>query len=150
MNSNENSASIRIMRADDADDIKDIYECITQKKTTDEDFRRLVQMEISRGEDCACFVLELNGKIAGFMITHILAFGFGMERSAWLATVGIHPKFMGRGFGAQLAREALQFCRSKGIHHLYTSVQWDSTDMLSFFKKLGFGRSDFINLSKTL
>jgi hypothetical protein len=29
-------------------------------------------------------------------------------------------------------------------------VRWDSTDMLSFFKTLGFDRSNFINLRKVL
>ncbi|PIP35560.1 MAG: GNAT family N-acetyltransferase, partial [Desulfobacterales bacterium CG23_combo_of_CG06-09_8_20_14_all_52_9] len=38
----------------------------------------------------------------------------------------------------------------EGIHNVHTSVQWDSTDLLSFFKTLGFNRSNFINLSKTL
>ena len=38
----------------------------------------------------------------------------------------------------------------KDIKHIYTSVRWDATDMLSFFKTMGFDRSDFINLRKGL
>ena len=38
----------------------------------------------------------------------------------------------------------------KSNKDIYTSVRWDSTDLLSFFKTLGFQRSDFINLHKSL
>jgi len=34
--------------------------------------------------------------------------------------------------------------------NVFTLVRWDSADMLSFFKTLGFDRSNFINLRKTL
>ncbi|RPJ10835.1 MAG: GNAT family N-acetyltransferase, partial [Desulfobacteraceae bacterium] len=40
--------------------------------------------------------------------------------------------------------------REKGIKDVYTSVRWDSVDLLSFFKTLGFDRSNFINLKKSL
>jgi len=36
------------------------------------------------------------------------------------------------------------------VKKIYTSVRWDSTDLLSFFKAVGFERSDFINLRKDL
>ena len=38
----------------------------------------------------------------------------------------------------------------KSNKDIYTSVRWDSTDLLSFFKTLGFQRSDFISLHKSL
>jgi ribosomal protein S18 acetylase RimI-like enzyme len=57
---------------------------------------------------------------------------------------------MGRGIGASLAEEIFKFYRSKGIENVYTSVRWDSTDLLSFFKTLGFDRSNFINLRKII
>ncbi len=150
MDSSRNKASIRRMRAEDADSIKIIYDDIVQKETTTEDFRRLVQAELSRGEDSACFVSELDGKIVGFMISYVLTFGFGVEKSAWLATLGVHPNYMGHGIGADLAAKIFQFYASRGIKNIYTSVQWDSTDLLSFFKTQGFTRSDFINLTRTL
>jgi ribosomal protein S18 acetylase RimI-like enzyme len=57
---------------------------------------------------------------------------------------------MGQGIGAQLSREVFKFYRAEGVHNVYTSVRWDSTDLLSFFKTLGFDRSNFINLRKML
>ncbi|MFO7600874.1 MAG: GNAT family N-acetyltransferase, partial [Candidatus Desulfacyla sp.] len=69
---------------------------------------------------------------------------------AWIATLGVDPKFMGQGIGKKLAEAILAVYREKGINDIYTTVRWDSVDLLSFFKTLGFDRSNFINLRKDL
>ena len=72
------------------------------------------------------------------------------KRIAWIATLGVDPNYMGQGIGAGLAEETFSYYKSKGIENVYTSVRWDSADMLSFFKTLGFDRSNFINLRKVV
>lgn len=139
---------IRRLRNDDAGEVGRIYTAIT-RKPVGVDFKRIVADHAER-EDSACFVAEIGGKVAGFMITYILTAGFGMSESAWIATMGVSPDQMGQGIGAALAEETFAFYRSRGIENVYTSVRWDSTDMLSFFKTLGFDRSNFINLRKVL
>lgn len=139
---------IRRLKPSDADEIGRIYGAITQKSVR-ADFKKLVEEHALRTED-ACFVAELDGQVAGFMVSYIMTLGFGIEKSAWIATLGVNPKYMGQGIGAQLAREVFKFYRGEGIHNVYTSVRWDSTDLLSFFKTLGFDRSNFINLRKVL
>jgi ribosomal protein S18 acetylase RimI-like enzyme len=62
----------------------------------------------------------------------------------------VDPKFMGQGIGKKLAEEIFRVYQEKGIQDIFTSVRWDSADLLSFFKTLGFDRSDFINLKKQL
>jgi len=57
---------------------------------------------------------------------------------------------MGQGIGRSLAKRIFKVYKEKGVTHVFTSVSWDSTDLLSFFKTLGFDRSNFINLRKTL
>jgi len=64
--------------------------------------------------------------------------------------MGVEPKYMGKQIGARLAREIFEFYKAQGVTNLYTAVQWDATDLVSFFKTLGFHRSDFINLEKSL
>jgi N-acetylglutamate synthase-like GNAT family acetyltransferase len=150
MNTDEICVSIRKMRLDDIDDIKRIYELIT-KKALQEDFRELVENPCEkRVPGSNCFVAEFEGKVVGFMISFVMAFSFGMEKSAWIATMGVEPKHMGKQIGARLARETFAFYKAQGINNLNTSVQWDATDVVSFFKTLGFHRSDFINLEKSL
>jgi ribosomal protein S18 acetylase RimI-like enzyme len=139
---------IRKLVKEDAGDIDRIYAAITRKPVS-ADFKRVVADHADR-EDSACFVAEIDGKLVGFMISYILTAGFGMTQSAWIPTLGVSPDQMGQGIGAALAQEIFAFYRSRGIENVYTSVRWDSTDMLSFFKTLGFDRSNFINLRKVL
>ena len=139
---------IRRLKTVDADDISKIYSAITQKSVKT-DFKKLIEKHAQRDED-ACFVAELDGNVVGFMISYILTLGFGIEKSAWIATLGVDSRFMGKGIGKRLAEEILAVYREKGIKHIFTSVRWDSVDLLSFFKTLGFDRSSFINLRKEL
>lgn len=139
---------IRELEAADVDDIADIYASIV-RKPVNVDFKALIEKH-ARSENDICFVAELDDRVVGFMISYILTFGFGIEKSAWIATLGVDPEFMGQGLGDQLAREIFKLYQQMGISRVYTSVRWDSTDLLSFFKTLGFDRSKFINLKKEL
>jgi len=139
---------IRHLQKNDADDITRIYADITMKPV-DPDFKRVVEEHAQR-EDQACFVAEQDGTVVGFMISYILTAGFGMPKSAWIATLGVDPNCMGRSIGASLAKEIMKHYQAQGVENVYTSVRWDSTDLLSFFKTLGFDRSNFINLRKVL
>jgi len=142
------NVQIRNLQKNDADEISRIYAAITMKPA-DPDFKRVVEEHAQRDHE-ACFVAELKGKVVGFMISYILTAGFGMPKSAWIATLGVDPSFMGQGIGETLAEEILNHYKAQGVENVYTSVRWDSTDLLSFFKTLGFDRSNFINLRKVL
>ncbi|MGD9975897.1 MAG: N-acetyltransferase family protein [Desulfatirhabdiaceae bacterium] len=139
---------IRRLKPEDADDIKGISAAITSLPT-DYDFNRMIEEQALRSED-ASFVAEIEGKVVGYIITSIFSGLFGIKRSAWLSLIGVHPRYMGRRIGERLAEEGFRFCKEQGIKDIYTSVRWDSTDLLSFFKTLGFDRSNFINLRKIL
>ena len=139
---------IRRLEARDADDISRIQEAIT-KQPVAIDYRTVVEAE-ARKEDRVSFVAELDGKVVGYMVTYIMYGGFGLEKSAWVGLFGVDPRYMGRGIGKMLAREVFDVFRKIDVRNVFTSVKWDSTDLLSFFKTLGFRRCDFINLEKTL
>ena len=139
---------IRRLKKEDAAEISRIYASITMKPVS-ADFKRVVEEHSQRAMD-ACFVAEFKETVVGFMISYILTAGFGEAKSAWIATFGVDPNYMGQGIGASLAKEIFKFYRAEGIENVYTSVRWDSTDLLSFFKTLGFDRSNFINLRKII
>jgi len=139
---------IRKIKAEDASDIGSIQAAIT-KSSTNIDFRQIIEDQVRKDED-ASFVAEIGGKVVGYMISYIVFGGFGLEKTAWIATLGVDPKYMGRGIGKRLAEEILRVYREKGVNYIFTSVRWDSVDLLSFFKTLGFDRSNFINLRKEL
>ena len=150
MNGNGISVSIRKMRLDDIEVFERIYTVIT-KKSLQVDFTQFVGDPLQqRATESVCFVAELEGKVVGFMISHVMTLSFGMEKSAWIASMGVEPKHMGQQIGARLAAEIFEFYKAQGITSIYTSAHWDATDVVSFFKTLGFHRSDFINLEKSL
>ena len=139
---------IRKIKTEDADQISRIQASITQT-SVNIDFRKIVDDRVKNVEEAA-FVAEFEGEVVGYMISYILLGGFGIEKSAWIAMFGVDPKFMGQGIGKKLAEVVFEFYSRKGINNIHTSVMWDSTDLLSFFKTLGFDRSEFINLRKEL
>jgi len=140
--------TVRIRKIDsaDADDINSIYASIIRKPVGGE-FNALIDKH-ARNESDICFVAELDGRVVGFMISYILTFSFGIEKSAWIAAVGVDPDFMGRGIGERLFNEISRIYKNMGINRIYTTVTWDSSDLLSFFKSLGFDRSEFVNLRR--
>jgi ribosomal protein S18 acetylase RimI-like enzyme len=137
---------IRRVKKEDSKDIARIYASIV-KRYEEIDFDRLIREQV-RNTDMANFVAELKGNVVGFIISYTLSGGFGIDKSAWIAMVGVDPRSMGKGIGKSMAEELFKFYKDKGIHNIYTSVRWDSTDLLTFFKTLKFDRSDFINLRK--
>lgn len=104
----------------------------------------------AKGKGEECFVAELNGKVVGFVAGYSLDGSFGQEESAWLAVVGVSPKLMGQKLGKMLAEKMLSHLKNEGYKAVYALVRWDSTDLLSFLKTIGFTRSKFIHLKKKL
>lgn len=139
---------VRRMAINDVDEICEIYRSIIQKPVNP-DFHQLIVQHAQKEKE-GCLVAEWNGQVIGFMISYILTLGFGMEKSAWIATLGVKGECMGQGVGRSLANGIFKYYHDKGIEYVYTSVRWDSPDLLSFFKTLGFDRSNFINLRKKI
>jgi ribosomal protein S18 acetylase RimI-like enzyme len=143
-----NKIVVRRLHPDDAGEIGRISYSITGTHNQT-DFQGGIGKQ-NQSEDDASFVAERDDKLVGYCISYVLPGSFGIEKSAWVAMIGVDPNFMGQGIGDMLAKEVFTHYKARGITNIYTSVRWDSTDMLSFFKTLGFQRSDFINLHKNL
>lgn len=145
----EDTVSIREITLSDAAAIQTIRKAISEEDAQ-VDFIKIIEQQISDGADKSSLVAQINGEVVGYMVSTTLYAGFGIKKSAWILSIGIHPDFMGQGIGLKLARKICDIYKNKGIENIYSSVLWDSTDVLSFFKKLGFERSEFINLKKKL
>lgn len=139
---------IRELRIDDAKAIRGIQEAITKRKVS-RSFEKKIE-SYAREKSETCLVAEVDGEIAGYIIGDIKTWGFGVEKSGWIEMVGVHPDFMGSGYGRRLGLALLRRLRKKKVKTVYTSVRWEWGDMISFFKSLGFERSDFINLERKM
>ncbi len=141
--------TIRRLGVEDADDVWRIFTAIT-KSSVKINYERAIQ-EQARRRGSASFVAEIGGRVVGFMICNIMACGFGLlDKSVWIVMLGVDPECMGKGIGKRLAEEIFRVCKERGIETIHSSVEWDSLDLLSFFKALDFDRSSFINLKKEL
>ena len=139
---------IRNLEIGDSEDISRIQESITKEPSTI-DYHKIVQEEVKK-DNSVNVVAELDGKLVGFIITYILHGGFGLEKSAWIGLFGVEPKYMGSGIGKRMAKEVFDELTKMNIKNIFTSVRWDSVDLLSFFKSLGFDRCEFINLKEVI
>ena len=139
---------IRKLQPSDAHHISRIQEAIT-KEACAIDYHWVLEAEVKK-QDVLSFAAEIDGEVVGYMITYIIYGGFGLERSAWIGVFGVEPEYMGSGIGKRLAKEIFDVITERGIKDIFTSVKWDSIDLLSFFKSLGFDRCKFINLKKVI
>ncbi|MBU1345034.1 MAG: GNAT family N-acetyltransferase [Proteobacteria bacterium] len=145
----EDTVNIREITLNDAQAIQQIRKAISEDDA-EVNFVKIIEQQISDGGGKSSLVAEINKDVIGYMITTTLYAGFGIKKSAWIVAIGVHPDYMGQGVGMKLAERICQIYKEKGVKYIYSSVIWDSTDVLSFFKKLGFERSEFINLKKKL
>ncbi len=145
----EDTVNIREITLNDEKAIQNIRKAISEDDG-EVNFEKIIGKQLSEDSDKSSLVAEIDGVVVGYMISTSLYAGFGIKKSAWIMAIGVHPDFMGQGIGLKLARKICEIYKNKGVKNIYSSVLWDSTDVLSFFKKLGFERSEFINLKKKL
>ncbi|MCP3898493.1 MAG: GNAT family N-acetyltransferase [Desulfobacteraceae bacterium] len=138
---------IREIDLADAEAIQRIRSLIS-KEDADVDIEKIINQQTGKLTKQASIVALIDNKVVGYMISNVLHAGFGLQRSAWIVAMGVDPAFMGLGVGKKLANKILEIYKSQNINYVYSSVAWDSIDLLSFFKALGFERSEFINLRK--
>lgn len=136
---------IREFDRSDIPDMVAIQQAITKKKVS-RNWTRMVERHLEDSSGVG-FVAIRNGKAVGFVIGEIKGAGFGLHQSGWIEAVGVDPQAMGTGVGKAMIKKLFETFRSRKINNVYTAVRWDSVDMVSFFKSVGFGRSDFINLT---
>ena len=139
---------LREVRRDDIAQMVSIQERITKAEVTDA-WTRMVEGHLD-DPDGVGFVAVRASRVVGFVIGAVKGEGFGLRQSGWIEVVGVDPQAMGEGIGKTMLDALFQTFRARGITDVHTAVRWDSVDLVSFFKSVGFGRSDFINLIRKL
>lgn len=140
--------SVRKMRKDDIASAGKIRKSITKRKAP-RNWEKEVELRLEDKEN-QCFVATSGKTVVGFIIGETKTLDFGVDKSGWLVEVAIDPDHMGAGIGKKLGKAMLNGFRKIGIKEVYTAARWDSTDLLSFFKSIGFERSEFINLERRM
>ena len=140
--------ALREFDRSDIQKVVSIQQAITKHKVPPT-WTRMVERHLEESHGLG-FVAVRDGEVVGFIIGEVKGEGFGLPQSGWIEVVGVAPEAMGEGVGKAMIDRLFEAFRQRGITSVYTTVRWDSVDMLSFFKSVGFGRSDFINLIRQL
>jgi len=136
------------MLVKDLPQVVKIQEAITKAKKSRD--KTAVLKDHIRKEETISLVALSQGRVLGYVISEIMTNSFGLDQGGWIEDLGVDPKYMGEGLGQTLAAALFEVFKEKNIFEVYTAALWDSVDLLSFFKSLGFDRSNFINLYKKL
>jgi len=139
---------IRKLTARDLPQVVAIQGIIIRQKVTAE--KIAILKEHIKKEGNISLVAVADKQVVGFLISELMTNSFGLDQGGWIKNVGVLPQYMGKGIGQALANQLFDAYRQKGIHEIFTASRWDWGDLLSFFKSLGFERSNFINLYKKL
>jgi ribosomal protein S18 acetylase RimI-like enzyme len=135
---------IRKMATDDISHVVKIQETILQKKVS-KAWKKALELYIEKDPQ-TCLVAVKDEKPIGFIIGEVKIWGFGLRQSGWIEILGIQPEHMGTGVGKALGKKLLNYFKKQKVDGIYTAVRWDSGDLLSFFKSIGFDHSGFLNL----
>lgn len=139
---------IRKLTARDLPQVVAIQGIITRQKVTPE--KIAILKEHIKKEGNISLVAVADKRVVGFVISELMTNSFGLDQGGWIKNLGVLPQYMGKGIGQSLANQLFDAYRLMGINEIFTASRWDWGDLLSFFKSLGFERSNFINLYKKL
>ena len=142
--------TIRPLEKDDLKDIVKIEKSIfkNRKKSL---WENSALYFIEHGEKQLRLGAELDGKFVGFIIGDLRTSEFGLEEDiGWIKVLGVAPAYQGEGIGGKLGEKLLSNFKKRGIKTVKTFVEWDSGDLITYFKSVGFGRDTMIGLVKKL
>jgi ribosomal protein S18 acetylase RimI-like enzyme len=138
--------TVRRMRTQDAEVVLRIDEKITGTPHEAQWESRIID-QLTRNP-LGCLVAEIEGKVVGFIFGEIRGWEFAIPKSGWIEIVGVDPEYQGRGISRILIEKLNVYFRNHNIGRVMTMVTWNDGGLVSFFRAMGFERSDFIILEK--
>jgi ribosomal protein S18 acetylase RimI-like enzyme len=138
--------TVRRMRTQDAEAVLRIDEKITGTPHEAQWESRIID-QLTRNP-LGCLVAEIEGKVAGFIFGEIRGWEFAIPKSGWIEIVGVDPEYQGAGVARALIEKLHVYFLNHNIGRVMTMVDWNDGGLVSFFRVMGFERSDFIILEK--
>ncbi len=140
------SITVRRMHTQDAEDVLRIDEKITGTPNEAQWESRIID-QMTRNP-LGCLVVEAEGKVVGFIFGEIRGWEFAIPKSGWIEIVGVDPEYHGKGVARVLIEKLHVYFRNHNVERVMTMVNWNDPGLVSFFRAVGFERSEFIILEK--
>lgn len=133
------SADVRVMRADDLDDIVRIDQRITGR-----DRRAYMHAKLNEalGDDTlrVSLAARRDGVSVGYLMAHVDRGDFGRtDPVAVIDTLGVDPQYTRRGVGRALASQLFANLGALRVERVETVVPLDDLRLLGFLLSVGFG-----------
>jgi len=126
---------IRPLKEDDLDAIIEIDQKVLGEKRKEYWEKKLER--VAGKSTQTCFVAELEGKIAGFILGDVSGWEFGVpDTIGWIDILGVDPLHQKKGVATALANELIKSLNAVGVKTIYTLVSWDDWDLLQFFRSV--------------
>lgn len=87
---------------------------------------------------------ELNGRVIATCMA-----GYEGHRG-WINYLAVSPKCRRQGFATQLMREAVRILKDAGCPKINLQIRTSNTDVIAFYKAIGFRKDDVISMGKRL
>jgi len=140
------NVTIRRMRTQDTDAVLRINETITGRPHEAQWESRII--DHLSANPLGCLVAEQDRTIVGFILGAIRGWEFGIPKTGWIEIVGVDPAFHRKGVAKLLIEKLHVYFRNHNVERVMTMMNWNEGGMVSFFRAVGFERSEFIILEK--
>jgi ribosomal protein S18 acetylase RimI-like enzyme len=129
---------VRQLRASDLDAVISV-DAKNVGRRRDEFFKLKLQQALSDSSMAVSLAAELDGAFVGFLLARVFFGEFGvMERVAVLDVIDVHPDFRGHHIASALIDQLRTNLLGLGIRTLQTEVNWNTPDLLAYFRHEGF------------
>ena len=90
----------------------------------------------------------LVGQLEGKIVATCMA-GYEGHRG-WINYLAVTPRYRRRGFASQIMREAEHLLRQAGCPKINLQVRTSNTDVIEFYRAIGYSIDDVVSLGKRL
>jgi ribosomal protein S18 acetylase RimI-like enzyme len=101
-----------------------------------------------RGPLNLSFIAEYDGFMVGFVLAALIHAGFPMTGMGVVYLIEVSPDYQKGGIGKMLIEALEEYCKTKGINTIRACVHADDNNMIKYFTKAGFCRSNVLNFDK--
>ena len=149
---NASNIKIRLMQADDFDDVVRIDEKVLQASRPEYYEMKFEKLFKSKDYLPASLVAEdKDGTVVGFVMGELYMGEYGIfQEEAALDTIGVDPDYQHKGIGGQLINEFVDHLKEVGVQKISTLVDWYDSRLVNFFSANEFIPSKTINLERRL
>jgi ribosomal protein S18 acetylase RimI-like enzyme len=93
-------------------------------------------------------VAQVEGHLVGFVLARIEYLGIPISEVCFMHAIAVNPDYRKQGIGSQLISQLKSRCDSKRVPTMRAVVPQDNRELLNYFERLGFSRSNIVNLDQ--